>query len=172
MMDIKRKWAGEMAEKTEELFGQGLSDLARLTLRATIEGYFGVELGQPADGGPLIEIAIERRRQFEEEGYTARHDDMHEGGQLSLAAAAYAKHSADSFETHVSLDHYQHDCMPPTFWLKTWDWKPKDPRRDLVRAGALIVAEIERIDRAAARKWASDEELHRSNIRAHHTEAR
>jgi hypothetical protein len=41
-------------------------------------------------------------------------------------------------------------------WLWPWSvqwWKPKDRRRDLVRAGALIVAEIERLDRAAARAW-------------------
>ena len=35
-------------------------------------------------------------------------------------------------------------------WSLDW-WKPKDPRRDLVRAGALIVAEIERLDRQPAR---------------------
>jgi hypothetical protein len=28
-------------------------------------------------------------------------------------------------------------------------WKPKDRRRDLVRAAALIIAEIERLDRDA-----------------------
>jgi len=36
-------------------------------------------------------------------------------------------------------------------WLaleRGW-WKPKGPRRDLIRAAALIVAEIERIDRRA-----------------------
>jgi hypothetical protein len=35
-------------------------------------------------------------------------------------------------------------------WSREW-WQPKDRRRDLVRAGALIVAEIERLDRAASR---------------------
>jgi hypothetical protein len=35
-------------------------------------------------------------------------------------------------------------------WEDKW-WKPKDRRRDLVRAGALIVAEIERLDRLAAK---------------------
>jgi hypothetical protein len=33
-------------------------------------------------------------------------------------------------------------------WHDDW-WKPKDRRRDLIRAAALIVAEIERLDRAA-----------------------
>ncbi|MEB3421767.1 hypothetical protein VK682_24660 [Salipiger manganoxidans] len=41
-------------------------------------------------------------------------------------------------------------------WLQLWPWdrkwwKPTTPRRDLVKAGALIVAEIERLDRAALR---------------------
>lgn len=35
-------------------------------------------------------------------------------------------------------------CGKP--WDEKW-WKPKNPRRDLVKAGALILAEIERIDR-------------------------
>lgn len=34
-------------------------------------------------------------------------------------------------------------------WDRSW-WKPTTPRRDLVKAAALILAEIERIDRAAA----------------------
>ena len=41
----------------------------------------------------------------------------------------------------------------PFGWPHTWDaswWKPKDRRRDLVRAGALIIAEIERLDRLDA----------------------
>lgn len=36
-------------------------------------------------------------------------------------------------------------------WSREW-WKPKNPRRDLVKAGALIVAEIERLDRLEAQK--------------------
>lgn len=41
--------------------------------------------------------------------------------------------------------------VPPTWpWGAEW-WKPKEPRRDLVRAGALIIAEIERLDRREGR---------------------
>jgi hypothetical protein len=36
----------------------------------------------------------------------------------------------------------------PENWSATW-WKPKDRRQDLVRAGALVISEIERIDRAS-----------------------
>ena len=37
---------------------------------------------------------------------------------------------------------------PPMCWRR---WKPTDRRRDLVKAGALILAEIERLDRAACK---------------------
>lgn len=36
-------------------------------------------------------------------------------------------------------------------WDESW-WKPTTPRRDLVKAAALILAEIERLDRMAAAK--------------------
>jgi hypothetical protein len=35
-------------------------------------------------------------------------------------------------------------------WSPDW-WKPRDARRNLERAAALIIAEIERLDRAEAR---------------------
>lgn len=85
-------------------------------------------------------IAAERRRQVEAEGWTPEHDDTHESGEMARAAACYAQ------EAGGRLAH------PPRGWPweKGW-WKPKDRRYDLVRAGALIAAEIDRIDRAAAK---------------------
>lgn len=92
-------------------------------------------------GEALEDIAAERRRQVEAEGWTPEHDDRHRSGQMATAAACYAM---------------PRDGLPvfavSRFWPWTWSWwKPKDRRRDLVRAGALIVAEIERLDREAAR---------------------
>lgn len=85
----------------------------------------------------LDDIAAERRRQIEVEGWTPAHDDEHVAGQMADAASCYA------------LYNYPR-VIRTRFW--PWDaewWKPKDFRRDLVKAGALIVAEIERLDRAA-----------------------
>jgi hypothetical protein len=87
----------------------------------------------------IDEIAAERMRQIESEGWSAEHDDEHRGGELALAGAAYATHAA-AFRDAEAL------VWP---WGRKW-WKPKNPRRDLVRAAALIVAEIERLDRAKA----------------------
>lgn len=81
-------------------------------------------------------IAAERRRQIDAEGWTAEHDDQHANGEIAVAAGCYAFTSAIG---KVNL---------PVMW--PWDlkwWKPKDRRADLVRAGALIAAEIDRLDR-------------------------
>jgi hypothetical protein len=85
----------------------------------------------------IDEISAERERQSLVEGFTDEHDDA-QGTRLAIAAACYVLWS----------DAYPNQGEPPPFW--PWDaawWRPKDYRRDLVRAGALIVAEIERFDR-------------------------
>ena len=92
----------------------------------------------------IDEIAAERKRQVMEEGWTEAHDAReHMQGELSAAAAAYAIHA--SREIHPTQTGYF--SPPPNFWpfSPQW-WKPKGPRRDLIRAAALIVAEIDRLD--------------------------
>ena len=102
---------------------------------------------------PIEEIAAERERQKAVEGWTAEHDDEHADGSLSRAAAVYAMpHGIRQF--HISrVAGTVLDLVWPVDWGREW-FKPKDRRRDLVRAGALIVAEIERLDRAAQQKAA------------------
>ena len=86
------------------------------------------------------EIAAERQRQIEVEGWTAKHDDCQAGGDIARAAAAYA---LSSTEYPKMRGH-----KPPAFWpwAAEW-WKPTTRRRDLIKAGALIAAEIDRLDR-------------------------
>ena len=86
----------------------------------------------------MLDVAAERRRQIEAEGWTPEHDDEHANGELALAATCYAAWG-------------EGDPMPMRWpWAADW-WKPKDERRNLVRAAALLLAEIERLDRNAAR---------------------
>lgn len=92
------------------------------------------------------ELLAERRRQIDVEGWTPKHDERHPTEDFALAVAAYAlaaaspAHSAPGVvEAHARG------------W---WPWSPetfspKDMRRDLVRAGALAIAAIERLDREA-----------------------
>ncbi|HVI51535.1 MAG TPA: hypothetical protein VM661_10020 [Candidatus Sulfotelmatobacter sp.] len=92
----------------------------------------------------IDEIYSERRRQVDAEGYSARHDDKHPG-QMAAAAACYAIRSSEDVSLEIRRD------TITTLW--PWEisaYKPKDTRRDLIRAAALIVAEIERMDRIAS----------------------
>ena len=85
----------------------------------------------------IDEIASERQRQINDEGYTVGHDDGHDDESISIAAACYA--------------------LPPELYnrilydIDIWPWSGqinrKDRRRDLIRSAALLVAEIERLDR-------------------------
>ncbi len=94
--------------------------------------------------GAMTDIALERRRQIEEEGWTPGHDDAHTAGELLRAALIYA------LDRSQNAPNYREDGAPAGWpWGADW-WKPKDRRTDLVRAGALCLAEMERITRAAA----------------------
>ncbi|QKC99224.1 hypothetical protein [Mesorhizobium sp. NZP2298] len=101
----------------------------------------------------LSDIATERSRQVESEGWTPEHDDKHKDGEMARAAGIYALIAGSNLTNYRNatggynlgtilgglMDHY----WP---WDKSW-FKPTSRRRDLVKAGALIVAEIERLDR-------------------------
>lgn len=95
----------------------------------------------------LALIAAERERQKSVEGWTIEHDDEHTDGSLASAAACYALPPADRKQRVLG------QLLVDALWPDSWDfhwWKPK-PRnrvRELVKAGALIVAEIERLQRA------------------------
>jgi hypothetical protein len=91
----------------------------------------------------IDEIAAERRRQIESEGWTPEHDDVHQNGELAAAAGCYAMHASQPASAQVPSGYAPQDWP----WDAVW-WKPKSRRRDLIRAAALIVAEIERLDRA------------------------
>jgi hypothetical protein len=86
------------------------------------------------------DVLTERRRQVEAEGYDADGDDEQDQGEMARAAAAYLLLAA-GVRSELAEMH--------------WPWeyalfKRADPRRMLVKAAALAMAEIERLDRAAA----------------------
>lgn len=86
----------------------------------------------------LEDVAAERQRQIEKEGWTPSHDDEHDEGQLTRAAVCYAMG-----RTRFGDSYGPEDLWP---WDFKW-WKPGNYRRNLIKAAALIVAEIERLDR-------------------------
>lgn len=95
-------------------------------------------------------IAEERQRQVTEEHRTASHDDAHKLGQMAGAGACYALHAAGFIKPqNIEAMRKGVDTKVPLWpWAECY-WKPMidDPRRDLAKAGALIAAEIDRLNR-------------------------
>jgi hypothetical protein len=88
------------------------------------------------------DVLAERQRQVGGEGWTPEHDDEHDRYELARAAAAYSLIAASD-----------NGVLGFESARRAWPWesagfKPKDRRSNLVRAGALAIAEIERLDRA------------------------
>lgn len=94
------------------------------------------------------QIAIERRRQVDKEGWTSEHDADWTEGELKMAAMAYLE--ADGNDQYLCETNDRQRFNTPAYdywpWKSTW-WKPKDRLSNLVRAGALIAAEIDRIQK-------------------------
>ncbi len=84
-----------------------------------------------------LDVQAERRRQITAEGWTPDHDDLYCAAELPRAAAAYILSGAN-------------DEAPAIWPFSAKWWKTRDARANYMRAGALILAEIERLDRAAA----------------------
>ena len=83
-------------------------------------------------------IAEERQRQIKEEGYSAEHDQEHRKGELAIVAMCY------------TCPAKYRPMFSPVSWLQQigWNlkwWKPSTHIRDLQKAGALIAAEIDRL---------------------------
>ena len=97
-------------------------------------------------GAAMQMIAVERQRQIAAEGWTPEHDDEHRDGEMFQAGMCYYLHA-------IGQSASQRDGIPLGWpWDRCW-WKPKGEAgsmhsRDLERAGALLLAERERLLRA------------------------
>jgi len=122
-------------------------------------------MGEREEGTALI--TAERRRQVTEEGWLPEHDDGHKQGELAVAAACYAMPELLYVYREVGRHRKFADPWP---WPAHYDKRPRVPSahpletlaehnrtfdppsvriRELVKAGALIAAEIDRLRRAA-----------------------
>lgn len=98
----------------------------------------------PQTSRAITDIATERQRQVSAEGWTLQHDDSHISGEMAMAAAVYA------LTSFLDTEHSRNTAFARYWpWDRSW-FKPAGGRHDLVRAAALIVAEIERLDRASS----------------------
>lgn len=115
-------------------------EIGRLSelLNAHTEGVAGA-----TQGG--MDVLGERARQRRMEGYDDAHDDAHDDFTLSSAAIAYTMDA----RLRGTTGHGFTDTPPPDWPWDYSDWKQKSVRQALVVAAALIIAEIERLDRAS-----------------------
>lgn len=86
-------------------------------------------------------INEERIRQIEKEGWSDDHDDQYTQNELTDAADAYLRAGTTG------------DLKRPSFW--PWDeewWKPsKEAKRNFEKAGALYLADLDRLIRSGSK---------------------
>jgi hypothetical protein len=101
----------------------------------------------------IEDVIAERERQVSAEGWSPDHDAAHVNGEMAGAAACYAAATCkvQNLDVRELRDKFIVDFWP---WARSW-WKPQERRRNLVKAAALIIAEIERLDSAATKSEAA-----------------
>ncbi|MBU0643673.1 MAG: hypothetical protein KJ731_21165 [Alphaproteobacteria bacterium] len=90
----------------------------------------------------------ERKRQIEVEGFSEGRDDKYVDGELASAALCYVMSAAHAL-TPQNSDKIEE---LPEWWPVSWDeafFKPTTARRDMIKAIALLLAQIESLDRLA-----------------------
>ena len=95
----------------------------------------------------ISQVFHERLRQIFIEGFNADHDDEHKAGELAAAAACYASHAAAELDPFKGTAIGDIGASSTNWPWHAAHWKPTGARRDLIKAAALILAEIEKSDR-------------------------
>ncbi len=103
------------------------------------------------------DVLAERERQVSEEGWSHEHDDSHGDESLAMAAACYAAPKP----IYLLMRHREGELSIRDPWpwginfrgnpcrdFTGWNKKDKPRRQQLVIAAGLLLAEIERLDRA------------------------
>ncbi len=101
-----------------------------------------LETQRPTWSAGIQELLVERRRQVRVEGLDPERDQQYEEGELADAAATYAYWAYHLGQRKGTLDQ-----TPRTWTLPPEQWKPASQRQMLIKAGALILAELDRLDR-------------------------
>ena len=89
----------------------------------------------------IKKIKEERQRQISGKGYTAEHDDTHKHGKIADHAAALATTWLNCVDT---IYPYSDEAIKMGL-------KKQDRETQLIKAGALIIAELERLERLTRR---------------------
>ena len=95
------------------------------------------------------DVLAERQRQIEVEGYSPEQDDKYARGELADAGSVYAFWASTPNPQATQI-------TPPCWPWAPEHWKPTNQRNMLIKAGALILAELERLERMHAREVRHD----------------
>ena len=95
-------------------------------------------------------IAEERQRQIDVEGYSEQHDSQHPTSELIYAAIAYIESAKVGINCMEMGNTEENEIMRRKTEMGRhypygWTFKPSTNVRDLVKAGALIAAAIDRL---------------------------
>lgn len=96
-------------------------------------------------------ITEERQRQIDVEGYSKQHDSQHNASEFIYAAIAYAESAKVGVNYHEMGNTNENEVMMHKndkrlfFPWGEANFKPTTDIRDLVKAGALIAAAIDRL---------------------------
>ena len=137
-------------EYPEGSFGYIVQQLLEVQRKLTCSGYPAIQVSK--------EILSERLRQIEEEKFSAQLDNQYTEDELARAAAVYAlpetiRHYLIKYQIGASDPKNITDNLRNTLWPwseRYWKPSPDNRRRELIKAAALIIAEIERLDRKEA----------------------
>lgn len=141
----------------------GRPDLALNEAKKWVDGFMDAGFALAAHdkqpgymaGAPLLstaaqDVLAERNRQITAEGWTPAHDDEHACDEIAAFASFYAM-PPSAREWDASSTGYG-ETLGEAIKPVDWQGKTGDRRRELIKAGALILAEIERLDRASAKQ--------------------
>lgn len=134
-----------------------LKAIAARVLEKASAALSALDAGQQSQAA--LDVLAERQRQISVEGWGPEHDDRQDAGQIAAAAATYALSAVDHLNPHSQGDGAAEIVSILWPWDRYW-WKPTTPRRNLVKAAALILAEVERLDRASGHELPVKERDH------------
>ncbi|KQJ58357.1 hypothetical protein AN280_02820 [Pseudomonas aeruginosa] len=122
-----------------------LNESGQIKLLEEIDAFLNSPVAQAQHSVPRawLDVQAERRRQITVEGYHGFRDSHYINYELSKAARAYIEVSWHALSGGLP-------CKKPESWPWMAGFKWSDGRTMLVKACALTLAEIERLDRAAA----------------------
>lgn len=125
LVEVLEKVQQEISSANRVMDAQDLELITRRQRIAELESRTSTEA--------INDVIAERQRQQEVKGFSTEQDDTYVGFQLSAAAICYIE-----------------PMEAENYWPADWyddSFKPTDTRRNLIKAAALIIAEIERLDR-------------------------